>query len=447
MTPETVSHLQRVLERAARILRIGALLNGALAGLILVLGIIGALRIFPDVFATLHRLLLFNTSGADDATVTGAALLALLNLSLLLVLGVGALAREMWTLAALAALALANVGALVWLGYTPAPLTIGFALYTLFVILRDRIARGAFRPNPVMIKELRGRMRGVRAFVVLTIYLSLMGGFAMLLYLIYSTAGRDPGSAAAGEIGRVLFNGVFAVELLLIIFIAPAFTAGSITGERERQTYDLLRTTLLSNASFVIGKLESALGYVMLLLLAGIPLQAFAFLFGGVSETELILSLTILVITAITLGTIGIYFSAGNERTLNASVRAYSTTLLLLFVVPSVISLILAVLNGFLFGVSGLFPYAPLEAVFVYLSHFLTSINPLAAAVTTQNLLVTQQIAGFYPFTLSVDGTTIPLASPWINFSILYTAAASILLTLTIRAVRHLDEREQPQPR
>ena len=35
--------------------------------------------------------------------------------------------------------------------------------------------------NPVVLKELRGRMRGPRAFVVLTVYLTLMSGFATLL--------------------------------------------------------------------------------------------------------------------------------------------------------------------------------------------------------------------------------------------------------------------------
>src|SRR5690606_6689202 len=113
-------------------------------------------------------------------------------------------------------------------------------------------------------------------------------------------------------------------ELMLIIFIAPAFTAGAVTGERERKTYDLLQITLLPRPSFIIGKLESALGYIFLLLLAAIPLQSIAFLFGGVSETELIISFVILVVTAIALGTIGLYFSTAAERTLTASVRAYS---------------------------------------------------------------------------------------------------------------------------
>ena len=211
----------------------------------------------------------------------------------------------------------------------------------------------AFRVNPVMLKELRGRMRGVRAFAVMTVYLGLMSGFTTLLYLVYSSFTRTSGSAAAGEIGRVLFLGVVGIELLLIIFIAPAFTAGAITGERERQTYDLLQTTLLATPSFVIGKLESALGYILLLLLSGIPLQSIAFLFGGVSELELVLSFVILMVTAIALGTVGIYFSAAMPRTLVASVRAYSVILGAMFVAPVLLSGVLNVINDLLFSRTG----------------------------------------------------------------------------------------------
>src|SRR5690606_5050666 len=181
------------------------------------------------------------------------------------------------------------------------------------------------------------------AFAVLTVYLALMSAFTILLYAVYSSVARSGASAAAGEVGRVLFAGVVGIELLLIVFIAPAFTAGAITSERERQTYDLLRTTLLASPSFVIGKLEAALSYIVLLLAAGIPLQSIAFLFGGVSETEVLLSLLILLVTAIVLGTIGIYFSAAMPRTLTASVRAYSIILGVMFIAPVILSTLISI--------------------------------------------------------------------------------------------------------
>src|SRR2546421_3816804 len=100
------------------------------------------------------------------------------------------------------------------------------------------IGRSGFRfiRNPVVIKELRGRMRGMRAFVVMTVYLALMSGFVTLLYVLYSSSQNYYGYASGGQIGRVLFVGIVGTELFLVTFIAPTFTAGAISGERERQT-------------------------------------------------------------------------------------------------------------------------------------------------------------------------------------------------------------------
>ncbi len=91
--------------------------------------------------------------------------------------------------------------------------------------------------NPVVLKELRGRMRGARAFTVLSVYLTLLGAFSSLIYVAVSESSMNvSGQVVVGEIGRTLFGGVVAIEMLLVAFIAPAFTAGAISGEREHQT-------------------------------------------------------------------------------------------------------------------------------------------------------------------------------------------------------------------
>ena len=363
-------------------------------------------------------------------------LLALLNASLLLVVMVGVLAREVWALPAAILLMVANGAALIIFGYTPALVTMAFIIWAVIGLRQDM---QAFRVNPVMLKELRGRMRGVRAFAVMTVYLGLMSGFTTLLYLVYGSVNRSSGSAAAGEIGRVLFLGVVGIELLLIIFIAPAFTAGAITGERERQTYDLLQTTLLATPSFVIGKLESALGYILLLLLSGIPLESIAFLFGGVSELELVLAFVILIVTAIALGTVGIFFSAAMPKTLVASVRAYSVILGVMFIAPTILSAILNVLNDLLFAHTG--AISPILETFVrYLDLLLVSVNPVGAGLSAQSLLVDQGVLGFWSYTLRSDGSTIPMVSPWITFTIIYLAVSAVLIVLTIRSTHRSAE-------
>jgi len=319
----------------------------------------------------------------------------------------------------------------------PGLLTIVVAAFAGTILLADL---RAFRTNPVMLKELRERMRGARAFVVITVYLALMSGFAVLLYLVQRGVVQDAGSAVTGELGRTLFAGVVGIELLLIIFIAPAFTAGAVTSERERKTYDLLQITLLPRPSFVIGKLESALSYIFLLLLAAIPLQSIAFLFGGVSETELILAFIILAVAAITLGTVGLFFSTLVDRTLTASVRAYTVAFTVTIGIPIVLSPLINIFNGALVGTGTGVSNSPIiEAGLIYLGAFLVSLNPILTAVATQQLLIDRQEIGFWTATLSSNGSQIPLASPWISFTILYLVISTLLVVFAVRRMRRSE--------
>ena len=427
------------LERSAVILRWGAFANAGLVALLLVLALLGGLQVVPNLFDTLQTVLLSRATLDPDAALAVVILVVLVNISLLLVLMVGVLARELWAVGALWIVVAVNALGLVVLGFTPALITIIAAAWSGVNFARDM---SAFRINPVMLKELRGRMRGVRAFIVLTVYLGLMSAFTALLYLIFtSSTVQITGSSAIGSIGRVLFLGLVGIELLLIIFIAPAFTAGAITGERERQTYDLLRTTLLASPSFVIGKLESALGYILLLLFSAIPLQSIAFLFGGVTELEVILSFVLLAVTAVTLGTVGIYFSAVTPRTLSASIRSYTIALAVTFGIPILLSFPL--LNAFPsaaagFG-SGITSLPVIETIFIYVSLLLVSINPVATALVSQQLLAERQILDFWTVTLTSDGSTIPVVSPWISFTILYLVISTVLIVLAVREMRKVE--------
>ena len=49
---------------------------------------------------------------------------------------------------------------------------------------------------------------------------------------------------------------------LLVIFLAPAFTVGAISSERERQTFDLLMTTLLKPRAILAAAFARARGFL-----------------------------------------------------------------------------------------------------------------------------------------------------------------------------------------
>ncbi len=425
------------LERAAGVLRWGAVIQGGLALLLVLLGIVGGIQGAAGLFAGVRSVLLFNAPGPDDAALLLTIILLLSTGTGLLVLMVGVLAQESWTLLLSLVFILVGVVLLVGLGFTPIMLGFGALAWAGWVLIPDL---RALRTNPVMQKELRERMRGARAFAVITVYLTLMSAFTVLTFLINAPLNIGVGSAVTGDLGRTLFAGVVGLELVLIIFITPAFTAGAITGERERQTFDLLQITLLPRPSFVVGKLESALGYILLLVLAALPLQSIAFLFGGVTEVELVGSFLILTVTAVTMGTVGLYFSARNERTITASVRSYTLALAMLLGVPLLGGFFILVFGQAAAGVStGISDWSPVvEAGVIYLGLILTSLNPFSTALSAQSLGATGEL-GFIQGTLSSTGGTIPLVSPWISFTVIYLTAAAVLIVLSIRRVRKLE--------
>ena len=171
----------------------------------------------------------------------------------------------------------------------------------------------------VGVKELRGRMRGRRAFVILTIYLVLLAGFAWMVELIMERSlssgfGGSAGTASA-SIGQGVFAALLMLETLQVAFLAPASTAGSISQEREKQTLELLVVTPISSLAMVIGKLFSALIYVWLLIAASIPLTAIVFLFGGVAPEDVLRGYIVLIVTALGFGALGLLASSLVKRT------------------------------------------------------------------------------------------------------------------------------------
>ena len=290
--------------------------------------------------------------------------------------------------------------------------------------------------NPVVLKELRGRMRGARAFTVLSVYLLLLGAFSSLIYLAVSESTMSmSGQVSVGEIGRTLFAGVVAIEMLLVAFIAPAFTSGAISSEREHQTYDLLRTTLLPARLFVFGKLLSGMSYVLLLLLAAVPLQSIAFFFGGVAETELIIAFVILTATALLFSAMGLYFSARSQRTLSANVMTYVATMFIMFGIPVVWSAVMLVV-GFSFDSAD---SSSAQLALLYVSGLVLSTNPAVTAGLTQYFLTNRRTVTVFTYTLT-NGDTVTLVSPWIPFTIIYVLLSVAFFLLAVRRVHQIDE-------
>jgi len=140
-------------------------------------------------------------------------------------------------------------------------------------------------------------------------------------------------------------------------------------------------------------------------------------------------------VTAIALGTVGIFFSAIAPRTLSASVRSYTTTLVATFGAPLMLTVILDIVGVALRNTS---PF--IDAALIYIDDFLISLNPIATALQTQQLLIDRQVVGFWTDTLASNGSTIPRVSPWITFTIIYLVVAAVLVVLSIQRMRKVEK-------
>lgn len=287
--------------------------------------------------------------------------------------------------------------------------------------------------NPIILKELRGLMRGRRAFLLLTGYIAVISMFIGIIYISLQTQAAfsqsDP--QFRQEVGKIIFGAVVLLELLLVSFIAPALTSGAITAERERQTFDLLRATLISARSLVFGKLGAALVYLLLLIFAALPIQSLAFLLGGVGLAELLISGLLLVVTALFFSALGLFFSSFLRRTLAATVSSYAA------IVVSYITLGLAFFLIIFINAPYFYNNAMAQNTFTLVLWAMISTNPMLAAIISQVILIEDQSV-FY--TTSVLGSTgLPLPSPWIPFTVLYLGAAAIMILLSIAFVNRPD--------
>jgi ABC-type transport system involved in multi-copper enzyme maturation permease subunit len=292
-----------------------------------------------------------------------------------------------------------------------------------------------FLDNPVILKEFRGRMRGRQAFILLTTYLGLIAIFIGVLYTFLaqssSSMGWDPSFRQTA--GKTIFGAVVLLELLLVGFIGPGLTSGAISSERERQTFDLLRTTLLSAHSLVLGKLGAAFTYLFLLILTALPIQSLAFLLGGVGIGEMLVAGLLLVVTALFFCTLGIFFSSFMKRTLPATLGSYGTILLSIIFLVIIFFLIAMVETAFYISENRV-----RDLILTVVLWALISTNPFIAAVMSEVILQEDQNL-FFTTSSPFSGDTIFLPSPWILYVVFYTVLTVVMIVISILRVRRPD--------
>lgn len=171
--------------------------------------------------------------------------------------------------------------------------------------------------NPILLRVVEAGGKRRRDLIIRCAYLGLL-----IFFVISSLASSNFGGQSLGELAKTsasVFQTLSVVQLILVALLAPVFTAGAITQEKDSQTYDILLSTPLTNAQIIVGSLFSRLFFVFALLISGIPIFAITQIFGGVAISSILMSFAIAAATALVTGAMAMAiatFKVGTRRTI-----------------------------------------------------------------------------------------------------------------------------------
>ncbi|MDE6712113.1 MAG: ABC transporter permease [Lachnospiraceae bacterium] len=196
------------------------------------------------------------------------------------------------------------------------------------------------RLNPIMKKDIKVTARSMK------MAWGLMAYEAILAFLfIISLSVLDYGSSynyqnIYGELIS-LFPLIGIAQVSMAALTIPIMTASSISGEKERQTFDIMLTTCLSPRAIVFGKVFSSVAEVMLYVIASIPIMALAFVLGGLSWWTLFLFLVVIFVFATLAGSIGVFCSSISRKSIVSIILAFVGYFLVCFltVLPIIITM------------------------------------------------------------------------------------------------------------
>ena len=178
------------------------------------------------------------------------------------------------------------------------------------------------KQNPVYKRETRVNSRSLRLPLILTVFNGIL--CAVALMNMYSVVSQVKATATIQYSSFMeMYEFVATIEFILLTFIVPAVTASSISGERERQTLELMLTTQMTPAQIVNGKLMSALSTLLLLIISSFPAIMMVFVFGGITPIDVVALLLCYTAVALFAGSLGICFSALFKRSTVSTVATY----------------------------------------------------------------------------------------------------------------------------
>lgn len=190
------------------------------------------------------------------------------------------------------------------------------------------------RLNPIYKNELKllGRSKQMIMYILL-FNMSLLIVSIISLYIIRKQSIAD-GTVPYGSMSSLYFI-VLTIEICLLTVLVPPVSAGSIAGERERQTLDILLSSGLPLVKIVSGKFLSSVSLAVLLILSSAPIMALATIYGGIGIEEVYKSMAYTILYVLLAASAGLFCSCFFKKTTSATVASF--IILLIMTIGSII--------------------------------------------------------------------------------------------------------------
>lgn len=235
--------------------------------------------------------------------------------------------------------------------------------------------------NPVIKREVVELLRKRGSFGYLLFYMIL----CLIFILNYWSQYRNNPWMLSYASREQFFFFMF-MQGLFILFLVPLLSAGRINLEYEQETWELLRTTHISQASILLGKLLSAVLYIWMLLVAFIPFFGILIIMGGLSPQEIAIGLLVITEVVLLVGLFGLACSAWNKRVVQSISACYFITVFYFFVLPFIPTIIRGLLSnyqnyspGFNFASQLFYSFSPAILLSQYVfGNFGSGINPIS---------------------------------------------------------------------
>lgn len=180
------------------------------------------------------------------------------------------------------------------------------------------------RLNPIVKKDLQVSARSMRISWGLFAYEGVLTlAFLLALLVIQEETQLFYNSGNIYSYLVYLFPVVAIVQVCIVALIMPIITASSISGEKERQTFDIMLTTCMSPFSIVAGKVFSAVLRILFFVAGSLPIMGLSFVVGGLSWMNLLYFLLSVVLLSIFSGSIGILCSAFCRKSISAVILSF----------------------------------------------------------------------------------------------------------------------------